>query len=222
VDVLPRHADVVGAAGGVDVVVIATPDDAIASVAAAVRPVDTTVVCHLSGRCGLDVLSPHLRRASVHPLVSLPDVETGAARLAAGGHFAVDGDPFAGRLVAALGGAPLAVAPERRALYHAAACVASNHLVVLAAQVERLAALAGVPAAAFWELMSSTLENVVDRGPAAALTGPAARGDEETVAAHLAALPPQERALYEVLSASARRLGREHARRQDAGLEPVG
>ena len=226
VDVWPRHADVTEAARGVDVLVIATPDDIIAAVAGAVRPVDTTVVCHLSGRCGLDVLLPHRRRTSVHPLVSLPDVETGAARLVAGAHFAVDGDPIGNRIVAALGGTALTVAPENRALYHATACVASNHLVVLAAQVERLARLAGVPASAYWELMSSTLGNVVASGPTAALTGPAARGDSATVAAHVAALPPGERRLYEVLADSADRLGRARRAHDDvaadrAGLEPV-
>src|SRR3954469_21345287 len=66
-----RGGDVAGAAEGVDLLVIATPDAAIADVAAAVRPVATTVVAHLAGSLGLDALAPHERRASVHPLVSL-------------------------------------------------------------------------------------------------------------------------------------------------------
>jgi predicted short-subunit dehydrogenase-like oxidoreductase (DUF2520 family) len=214
VELLSRDAGVGDAARGVDLLVVATPDAAIAAVAAAVRPVDTTVVCHLSGRCGLDVLAPHQRRASVHPLVSLPDPATGSARLLSGIHFAVEGDPLARAIVAALGGTPLEVTPEARVVYHAAACVASNHLVVLAAQVERLSALAGVPASPYWELMGSTLANVAATGPAAALTGPAARGDTETVAAHLAALPPGEHALYEVLAESAARLGLAHRTQQ--------
>ena len=85
-----------------DLLVIATPDEAVAEVAAAVDPVPTTVVAHLAGSLALDVLAPHPRRAAVHPLVPLPDPETGAARLAAGAWFAVAGDPVAGRVVADL------------------------------------------------------------------------------------------------------------------------
>ncbi len=62
---------------------IATPDAAIADVAAAVEPVDRTVVAHLSGSLGLDAAAPHAARgASLHPLVALPDAERG--RRAAG------------------------------------------------------------------------------------------------------------------------------------------
>ena len=54
-----RHDDLSGAAQGVDVLVIATPDDAIAEVAAAVVPAAGTTVVHLSGSLGLDALAPH-------------------------------------------------------------------------------------------------------------------------------------------------------------------
>ena len=58
---LGRHDDLSDAARGVDVLVIATPDDAIAEVAAAVVPVVTTTVVHLSGSLGLDALGAHPR-----------------------------------------------------------------------------------------------------------------------------------------------------------------
>ena len=78
---LGRDDDLTNAARGVDVLVIATPDDAIADVAAAVVPVVTTTVVHLSGSLGLDALGAHPMRAAVHPLVPLPNGEVGAARL---------------------------------------------------------------------------------------------------------------------------------------------
>src|SRR6202011_5840435 len=111
-----------GAAEGVDLVLIATPDAAIADVAAAVRPGDA-VVAHLAGSLGTGVLAPHLRRAAIHPLVALTDPGTGAARLR-GAWFAVAGDPMALRVVAALGGRPLTVAADDRSAYHAPACIA--------------------------------------------------------------------------------------------------
>jgi predicted short-subunit dehydrogenase-like oxidoreductase (DUF2520 family) len=47
---------------------------------------------------------------------------------------------------------------------------------------------------------------VVDLGAAAALTGPAARGDWATLRRHLAALDPGEHDAYRALAAAARRL----------------
>jgi predicted short-subunit dehydrogenase-like oxidoreductase (DUF2520 family) len=84
--------------------------------------------------------------------------------------------------------------------------VASNHLVALLGQVERLAAAAGVPAEAYWDLARPTIDNVVELGAAAALTGPVARGDWETVRRHLAAIAPDERDAYLAMSVAAARL----------------
>ena len=210
--VLGRGDDVAGAAEGVDLVVLATPDAAIAEVAQRVRPRPGVVVAHLSGAAGLEVLAPHERRAAVHPLMALPTAEVGARRLR-GGWFAVAGDPVATEVVAALGGRAFVVDDADRPAYHAAAVVASNHVVALLGQVERLAAAVGVPFEAYLDLVAATLDNVRDLGPGAALTGPAARGDEDTIRAHMAALPPAEREAYAALADAARRLAADHRAR---------
>lgn len=198
--------DLADAADGVDAVLITTPDAAVAEVAGRIRLDPTTVVVHAAGSLGLDVLAPHERRASVHPLVAVPDAAVGAERLVAGAWFAVAGDPFAGRVVDALGGRSFVVADEHRAAYHAAACIASNHLVALMGQVERVAGGVDVPLAAYLDLVRATIENVAALGPAAALTGPAARGDEATLDRHRAALAPDEIEAYDALVHLARRL----------------
>ena len=172
---------------------------------------ETTVVAHLAGSLGLDVLAPHPRRAAVHPLVSLPDAEVGARRLRSGAWFAVAGDPpealaLVEALVVDLGGRSFTVADADRAAYHAAAAIASNHLVALLGQVERVAAGAGVPLEAYLDLVRVTLDNVAELGPAAALTGPVARGDWATVERHRAALPADELVAYDAMVAAARRL----------------
>ena len=207
-----RYDAVADAARGVDLLVIATPDATIEEVAANVEPVATTVVAHLSGSLGLDVLAPHSRRAAVHPLVALPDPDLGAKRLRAGAWFAVAGDPLAWTVVEALGGRPFEVPDRDRPAYHAAACIASNHLVALLGQVERVGALAGLPLEAYLDLVRTTVDNVAALGPAAALTGPVARGDWVTVAHHLAALPEAEREAYEAMAALAARLVSAEAR----------
>ena len=207
---LGRDDDCTSAADGIDLLVVATPDAAIADVAATVAPSRGTVVAHLSGALGLDVLSPHHRRAGLHPLVSLADAECGADLLADGAWFAVAGDPLVGEVVEALGGRSVTVDDTDRTAYHAAAVVASNHLVALLGQVERLAGPLGVPLEAFLDLADGSLANVRALGPADALTGPAARGDEATIQRHLAALAADERPGYEAVAELARRLADEN------------
>ena len=190
---LGRHDDLAGAARGVDILVIATPDDMVAPTAAAVAPEAGTTVLHLSGSLGLDVLAPHPRRAALHPLVPLPNAAVGATRLASGVTFAVSGEPVARLLALSLGGRVVEVADADRAAYHAAACIAANHVVALLGQVERVAASAGLD-----------LEAAL--GPRQALTGPAMRGDWDTLSRHLDALPARERAGYQAGAALATQL----------------
>ncbi len=203
---LGRGEDLSTAADGVDLLILATPDSVVAEVAAAVSPNPGAVVAHLAGSLGIDVLGSHPRRGALHPLVSLPDAEKGADRLCSRAWFAVAGDPLVMRLVQDLGGRVIPVADEDRATYHAAATIASNHLVALLGQVERIAADAGAPFEAYLDLVRITVENVAALGPAAALTGPVRRGDWATVAQHLAALPDAERPAYEAMADAAARL----------------
>ena len=80
------------------------------------------------------------------------------------------------------------IAEEDRVAYHAAASIASNFLVTLEGAAERLAATAGVDRALLAPLVRAAVEDWAARGAADALTGPIARGDEETVARQRAAV----------------------------------
>ncbi len=199
------HHDHPDPGSGVDLVLCCVPDPSVAPVTSAWPQHPDTVVAHCAGSLGLDVLAPHRKVASVHPLVSLPDPVIGARRLG-GAWFAVDGDPLVVRLVEAVDGRSVPVGDDDRVVYHAAAVVASNHVVALMGQVERLAASVGVPLEAFVQLARGTLDNVAAVGPAAALTGPVARGDWATVQRHLDALPAAERPAYRALADQAARL----------------
>jgi predicted short-subunit dehydrogenase-like oxidoreductase (DUF2520 family) len=216
-------------AAGADLVVLAVPDAAISEVGAALAPgvEPGALVVHLSGACSLDELDKlRLARAdvevgSLHPLQSLPSGDAGARRLA-GAWCAVDGPPLVDEIARALGMHPFRVAAADRAAYHAAATIASNHLVALLAQAQRVAAEAGVPAGALLPLVRATIDNVEDLGVARALTGPVARGDVGTVVRHLDALPDDERAAYRALAEQARRLaGREDDTLRQALDEPL-
>jgi predicted short-subunit dehydrogenase-like oxidoreductase (DUF2520 family) len=208
-----RAVDVGDVGRDADLVVVATPDSAIAGAAAALAPWlrSGALVIHLSGAAtlheldGVLLVRPDVEVGSLHPLQSLPSGDTGAGRLA-GAWCATDGSARVERLALTLGMRPFRVEATDRVRYHAAACVASNHLVALLGQVERLARNAGVPLEAFLPLVRGTVENVSELGPAAALTGPVARGDDDTIARHVDALPADEREAYRALVREARRL----------------
>jgi pantoate--beta-alanine ligase len=109
-------------------------------------------------------------------------------------------------LAALLDGSVVVVDDEHRAAYHAAACIASNHLVALMGQVERVAASAGLDLDTFVGLARAALTDVAELGPVSALTGPAARRDEATLERHRHTLGPAEIPGYEAGVALARRL----------------
>jgi predicted short-subunit dehydrogenase-like oxidoreductase (DUF2520 family) len=207
-----------------DLVLIATPDAAIADTGLALAPGlrSGALVVHLSGACPLEELDklraerPDVAVGALHPLQSLPSVEQGVTRLP-GSWCAVDGPVEVERLALTLGMRPFRVAPGQRARYHAAATIASNHLVALLGQAVRVAEAAGVPPEALFALVRASIANVDELGARDALTGPVARGDADTIARHLDALPVDERAAYRVLAREALRL----SGRDDAALHEL-
>lgn len=195
-------------------VVLAVPDGEIAGVARALAGAGLPAgvpVLHTSGALGVEALAPLAEGGapvgSLHPLAAISDAVAGAERLR-GGWFAVEGDAAATdsaeRVVAALGGRLLRLAPGGKPLYHAAAVFASNYLVTLLSVAERLMAEAGAGGeegrAALLELAAGALAGVGERGVVDALTGPVARGDAGTVELHLARLSPPDALLYSVLA----------------------
>ena len=190
------------AAGGAAVTVLGVPDDAIAPVCAELAADgafgEGQSVTHLSGSMPLLALGPArgagARVLAMHPLQTFPDVEAGIDRLP-GSAIAVtawgeDAFVLGERLARDAGGRPFRVADERKALYHAAAVFCSNYLVAVEAMAERLFRAAGVdePREAFGPLARATLDNVLQSGPEASLTGPVARGDAGTLRRNLEAL----------------------------------
>jgi predicted short-subunit dehydrogenase-like oxidoreductase (DUF2520 family) len=181
-----------------ELVLLCVPDSAIAEVAASVSP--GPWVAHVSGATPLAALTPHARRFSVHPLQTFTR-ERGAEQLD-GAWAAVTAETeaahTAGRWLAeTLGLRPFELADSARTLYHAGAVFASNYVVTLHRAASLLFESAGAPPEALEPLMRRTIENGFE------LTGPIARGDWETVAAHRAAIQ-EHRAeldhLYETLA----------------------
>ncbi|HEV2132134.1 MAG TPA: Rossmann-like and DUF2520 domain-containing protein [Longimicrobiaceae bacterium] len=213
-------------------VLLAVPDAAVEEVAARLAESELPPgipVLHLSGTLELEVLAPLARVGYsvgvLHPLAAVADPVEGAQRLR-GAWFGIEGEgaalALAERIVHAAEGHALRLQPSMRPLYHAAAVFASNYLVALLGVAERLMARAGVSQAearaALTQLAAGALAGVAERGPAAALTGPIARGDAGTVRLHLARLSGDERLLYSVLAGETLSLARES---REGGVDPA-
>ena len=200
-DVAVFHHEDASSIQRADLIVLCVPDDAIAGVAASIPARDDRVIAHVSGSRTLDVLAPHPRVGSLHPLMALPS-PSDAERLI-GATYCVAGDDVVRDVALSLAGRVLTLRDDQRTVYHAAAVVASNHLVALMGQVRTLAESIGLSLEDFLPLAQQSLVDVARFGPDDALTGPASRGDMATIDAHLAAIPESERSTYVALANAA-------------------
>jgi predicted short-subunit dehydrogenase-like oxidoreductase (DUF2520 family) len=198
----------------VDAVLICVPDAEIERAAAASAGW-APLVGHTSGATPLTALSAAGGEAfGLHPLQTFTD---------AGGSFDGCGCATGGAtpralatadaIAHALGMRPFQLADAARPAYHAAASIASNFLVTIEAAAEQVAAGAGIPPDRARELLAplvrQTVENWATVGPERALTGPVARGDEETIARQRAAVQasaPELVALFDELTTATRAL----------------
>ena len=182
-------------ARGEELTIVAVPDGEIGAAARALQAPAGAVVAHTCAAYGAEALRPHRPAGSVHPLRSFGDPAR-AVELFPGTACAVDGDPEAQPVlegfVRSIGGRPLAVRSDRKALYHAGAVFASNYLVAALEAALRLLERAGVERGealqALLPLSEGTLANARSAGVPGALTGPVERGDAETVRRHVEAL----------------------------------
>ena len=196
-----------------DLLVLAVPDDVlgdlVGGLAASAAMRAGTMVAHTSGAHGAAVLDPLTRVGALpmalHPVMTFTGTEVDLQRLA-GACFGVTA-PDALRLAAEalvieMGAEPVWIDEAARPLYHAALAIGANHLVTLIAQSADMLRQAGVdePSRVLGPLVGAALDNALRRGDGA-LTGPVARGDAGTVAAHLATLAtPESVAAYVAMS----------------------
>ena len=223
---------------GAHVILIATPDDAIASVARELARMGAEelrgkVVLHTSGALDSRALAPAKECGaavgSIHPLqtfsgVGVPDL--------AGKVFSVEGDVVAVRvarqIARALGGSPVHIAADKKILYHAAAALAAGHVLALVEAATQLLVSLGMKrneaARALLPLTRQVLDNFERVGPRAAWTGPLARGDYKIVEAHLRALRdshPEIAHAYEALNRLAARVLAQDPAGTSAELENI-
>jgi predicted short-subunit dehydrogenase-like oxidoreductase (DUF2520 family) len=221
-----------------ELVLLAVPDDVVAEICGRIAAGDMfregQWVVHLSGSVPLVALGPARAAGasvlSLHPLQTVPDVDSGIEDLpgVAVSVTAWDEDGYAAgeRLALDIGTRPFRLDEARKPLYHAAAVFCSNYLVAVEGIAEKLFRRAGTedPVPLFAPLAEAALENALRLGPAAALTGPVARGDAGTVRRNLEALDrhaPEAIGAYVALARAAADLAASDGRLQPAGRREV-
>jgi predicted short-subunit dehydrogenase-like oxidoreductase (DUF2520 family) len=188
-----------------DITFITCPDDKMPglinklSEAMIIQP--NSIVMHLSGILSSDILMPLKQQgahiASLHPLKAFRTASTPDTNAFQGVNCAIEGDNKAIHkltpLWQAMGAHIFKLDSKKKAAYHAAAVMASNYLVTLAAEASQLFEISGVPPANAREiciqLMQTSLDNLKQTDtPKQALTGPLVRGDLHTIQKHLDAI----------------------------------
>jgi predicted short-subunit dehydrogenase-like oxidoreductase (DUF2520 family) len=201
-----------------ELILIATPDDAIEKVAAELAErggiAHDQVILHLSGlldrRALLPLEASGAACGSFHPVQTVADPGSAAERLK-GAYVGIEGDEralvAAERLANTLRMVPVRIPAEAKPAYHAGASFVANYTIALVGVAERLARSAGVPdevaAKLYLPLLGGAVANLTALGPAASLTGAVRRGDVQTIRAHLQALGPEDRELYRALGRAA-------------------
>ncbi len=171
------------------------------------------LICHCSGALPSDTAFPGIEEAgafgySVHPLFAVSD-KYHSYRELSDVFFCVEGDSTRLDEVKALleqcGNPYQVIDSAAKVRYHAAAAVASNHVVALVAESLGLLETCGFTREgalhALRPILLGNMSHLAESGPVKSLTGPVERCDTGTVSKHLDAMPSEEdRELYTLLS----------------------
>ena len=198
-------------------ILIATPDSAIAGVAAQLSRVGAAELCgkivlHTSGALSSKILEPVRQHGAAVGSIHVMQTFTGIGLPCLEGRvFAIEGDlravNFARRIARDVGGLPVQIAASAKSLYHCGAVMACGQVLAVMEAATRLLMSVGMKrreaARSLLPLTRQVLQNFERLGPTAAWTGPLARGDYGVLEAHDLALrefPPEFGQAYNALN----------------------
>jgi predicted short-subunit dehydrogenase-like oxidoreductase (DUF2520 family) len=226
-----NNMDVVGMS---DVIAITTQDRIIQDVAAEINAkaqrLDGKLIFHTSGADPSSVLKPLDEKGaflgSFHPLQTFPDIESAIGVLQDTCIF-VEGDKDAVHQLRHLGdhiGARVyVIAGKDKVLYHLSAVFVCNLVSALMYAGKGLMDKINIDFEPFLPIIKATLNNIENKGPLAALTGPIVRGDVKTVKAHLGAIEDMElhKRVYKALSEVAVQMAEERKTIDEKTIEAL-
>ncbi len=194
-----------------DTLFLTTPDGAVGRMwnDIAALPIKSKCICHCSGALPSSIFEGAEQKGaevcSVHPLLAVSDRFSSWQQLE-GAFFTLEGSGAAKLkpLLEQCGAQTATIAAADKARYHLAACVVSNLAVGLSQWGMELLEQCGFTArqaqTALTPLILGNAQAICEKGPRDALTGPAERGDMETIRSHMACLSREDQALYALLT----------------------
>ncbi len=227
------------AAKSADAIIITTPDDMVEKVCEEVAlskfDIAGKIFIHMSGALTLEALLPAARKGAktlcIHPIQTFADKKT-AARMLKGSVFGITASDesstnWARNFVEKIGGKSLQIRNEDRVLYHIAAVIASNFLVMIehaaVSVFEKIGVKRDDALEALIPLVRQTVDNIQRFGVVRALTGPLARGDVGTIKAHLDSLEnePELKTLYRAVSKWGLNIARERGELEITSIDKM-
>lgn len=174
-------------------------------------PLEGKLICHCSGALPSTELAGCRSKGayaySVHPLFAISSKTVPIEELKKA-FFAIEGDEekidVAISLIKPLGNPYQTIDTKQKVRYHAAAAMASNHVVALfRIACDELVKCGFEPSSAekaLAPLFLGNAQHIIEKGTVNALTGPAERGDTATIEKHLACLDGETREVYRLLN----------------------
>ena len=169
-----------------DVVIIAISDDAIGEVAARLPEGKNCIVAHTGGGVHIDVLPSHLRRAVFYPLQSFTFDKAVAWRNVP---FCIEADEnedvnTLGELAELVSTKIHVLTSEQRKQLHLAAVFANNFANLMFEYAEEILQAADISRDILQPLMLETASKMLLQSAKKSQTGPASRGDVDTIKTH--------------------------------------
>ena len=181
----------------VDFVIISTSDTSVGDVAKMLKPSEAVVV-HTSGSVEMSVLGKYHKRCGVlYPLQTFSkDVEVDIAKVP----FFIEGDTEIGKLAHKISNNIYHADSQKRKALHVAGVLTSNFPIYLLQIAERALSAEGFPLEVVRPLIEVSIEKAFNVKPENALTGPARRGDLQTIRKHINSLSETDAEIYRIIS----------------------
>ena len=188
-----------------DLYLISVSDNAVEGCAKSLHIPQNAVIAHTAGCCPIDALAPHTHRAVFYPFQTF---SVGRKVDFTKGYIFVEGaTDHALRTVEeaahALTDKVLPADTVRRAVIHLSGVFACNFANAMYANAAEVLAKEGLPFDIVAPVIEETAKKVVEsQDPAQSQTGPARRGDTQTLERHrkMLAEEPEKREIYDKIS----------------------
>ena len=196
-----------------DTLFVTVPDGAIGEVWKGIcnLPIKNKNICHCSGSISstafFNACEKGAYRYSIHPLYAISD-KYNSYKTLKNAYFAAAGLPENLQEIInclrSLGNKVTSIDPQKKAQYHCAAVMVSNHTVALADIGAELLTECGFSRRdaelALGPLIAGNALKIAEAGPEQALTGPVERADAGTVKSHMRILSGETKEIYRLLS----------------------